>query len=237
MKNLTILLLFLITNFAYCQFDLTANQTNGKYSQATNNATFMGISSGNVVVPTNFVIQDTSSNWTLLPNQTNGKYSIVTNAVTFMGKSAGTVQIPISFNITANSIGDSSIYVKRSAFSQSITATGGDMDQESTNGNIILTTVNGDPADDLGTIRMSASGKLDFISNGGGITFNSNDALNDIGFSSNRSISFTIAGSGNYVFNGMPTLTGGVTPATFDGYIKISLDGVNFIKVPFINIP
>lgn len=124
MKKL-ILLFLLIYNISYGQFELTPNQTNGKYSLATNNETFMGISSGNISAFVNFAVSDTSSNWTLLANQTNGKYSIITNAVPFMGKSAGTVQIPVVFDIgSANISFDSSLFVKRSAFSQRIEATG-----------------------------------------------------------------------------------------------------------------
>ena len=118
MKNLIIALLFLYTSIGYCQFDLIANQTNGKYSQATNNTTLMGVASGDIKIPVYFTVSDTSSNWTLLPNSTNGKYSIITNAVTFMGKSANTVQIPVTFDIGSVTVAfDTSLFVKKSGYS------------------------------------------------------------------------------------------------------------------------
>jgi len=105
MKKIIILIL-LISSFAYSQdFDLTANQTNGKFSLATNNTTFMGIASGNVVIPNFFDASGTidTSAWGLTANQTNGKYSIAYNKTTFMGKDSGTVVIPVYFGSNSSS--------------------------------------------------------------------------------------------------------------------------------------
>lgn len=105
MKKL-ILLFLLFYSFAYSQdFDLTANQTNGKFSLATNNTTFMGIASGSVAIPNFFDASasiDTSL-WGLMPNQTNGKYSIAYNKTTFMSKDSGTVVIPVYFGSNSSS--------------------------------------------------------------------------------------------------------------------------------------
>jgi len=106
MKKIILIIFLFISSFAYSQdFDLTANQTNGKFSLATNNTTFMGMSAGDVVIPNFFDASasiDTSA-WGLMPNQTNGKYSIAYNKATFMGKDSGTVVIPVYFGSNSSS--------------------------------------------------------------------------------------------------------------------------------------
>lgn len=112
------------------------------------------------------------------------------------------------FGSTPPSTFDSALYVKRSAFSQSITATGGAFSINATLGQITLTS-----SDDMSLIT---DGLMSLMSNGGG-----GIALTTAGY-----FSFTDADGNSYLVRGFGTPSGsGVTPATMKTRTVILMDG------------
>jgi len=105
---------------------------------------------------------------------------------------------------------DTSLLVHKSAFSQSVEATGGDLNITS--------------ADSL---SLFAGTDLNIYANNGHITF---FADQNITFQSTSEIVFQTSIS----IEGNTVTSGGTTPASVDGYVTITIDGVNR-KIPFIN--
>jgi hypothetical protein len=114
-----LLIFFLFTAHCFGQtidttnWQLTANNTDGKYTSLTNRTTYYGLTAGTVKI--NFYIEisqlDTSK-FQMVRNQTDGKYNQAINKVTFYGKDSGTVK--------ANVIIDGSSSIDTSAWTISL---------------------------------------------------------------------------------------------------------------------
>ncbi len=111
---------------------------------------------------------------------------------------------------SASSSTDTSLLVHKIADSQSITATGGDFSITSTD-----------------SLNLFAGSDLNIYANNGHITF---FADQNITFQSTSEIVFQTSIS----IEGNTVTSGGTTPASVDGYVTITIDGVNR-KIPFIN--
>lgn len=141
MKKL-ILLFLLFYSFAYSQVD-TANYNfnvdllTGKYTSIISKSPVFGAQGFKYLVQE---LQATSIDTTQFQYVGNidGKYTIIENVVSYYGKDSGTVQMQLFNAPTSSSSFDSSLFVKRSAFSQSIEATGGDFEITSITGALLF---------------------------------------------------------------------------------------------------
>lgn len=232
MKKL-ILLFLLFYSFAYSQVDTAnwsflPNQTNGKFTALISRELYYGISGGQYKQMSLSATSYDSTVFQLIPNQLDGRYTMIENIATYYGKDSGTVQIPIVFDIgSANISFDTSLFVKRSAFSQSIEATGGDITLLSSLGNVVITS-NGLAEDDGGRIGLTANASMTIIT---GAQFNifCSDAVS-IGAS--EDITFRVGSGKNYGFDNMAVVDGSAF-GTADGYITIKINGGTLIDIPY----
>lgn len=232
MKKL-ILLFLLFYSFAYSQVDTAnwsflPNQTNGKFTALISRELYYGISGGQYKQMSLSATSYDSTVFQLIPNQLDGRYTMIENIATYYGKDSGTVRMNLSDNplLTASSIGiDTSLFVKRSAFSQQITATGGDFEITATLGNMNIF-VSSSKILNIGDIEKGRYIQLD----DGGQTLITNSSII---LQSGQSIQFQVDSGGEYGFVNMPTVAGGVF-GTADGYITIKIgDGSTLIDIPY----
>lgn len=228
MKKL-ILLFLLFYSFAYSQVDTAnwsflPNQTNGKFTALISKQVYFGVAGANYKQMSLTASSYDTTVFQLVPNNTNGKYTIIENVVSYYGKDSGTVQMQL-FNAPTSSSFDSSLFVKRSAFSQSIEATGGDFTITATLGNMNVF-VSSSKILNIGDIDKGRYIQLD----DGGQTLITNSSII---LQSGQSIQFQVDSGGEYGFVNMPTVAGGVF-GTADGYITIKIgDGSTLIDIPY----